>query len=277
MSELVAALGRIAPLELAEDWDNTGVLLSPSIAPEVERVLLTIDLTAAVAEEAIEASAQLIVAYHPPIFSGLKKLVPTDRTARLAILLLERGIAVYSPHTALDSTPGGVNDWLCDAFGPGQRTAIEPAELSTEWEPTGALPTDGPMEALIGQGRRVELTQPLSLQDALYRVKQHLGLQGVRLAVAPEHAHGSEIRSVGVCAGAGGSVLANCQADLLLTGEMRHHDVLARVETGTSVILTEHTNSERGYLPRLKARLEGIFPELSVTLSARDKDPLTIA
>jgi putative NIF3 family GTP cyclohydrolase 1 type 2 len=81
-----------------------------------------------------------------------------------------------------------------------------------------------------------------------------------------------------VCAGAGGSVFEHCHdVDLLLTGEMRHHDILARVASGTSVILTDHTNCERGYLPNLAARLRSVFGEdVAVHVASSDKDPLSI-
>lgn len=266
LAAVVQALNQIAPLELAEDWDNTGLLLTPTVAPEVRRVLLTIDTTRAVVAEAVDLETNLIISYHPPIFSGLKRLVPTERAASNVIRLLEHRISVYSPHTALDAAAGGVNDWLCEAFGPGKRAAIQPRSL-----------TATQTTAKVGMGRRVELSQPIQLEDAVAQAKQYLGLPSVRLAAAPEHRDGVEIRTVAVCAGAGGSVLSECTADLLLTGEMRHHDVLARVEAGTSVILTEHTNSERGYLPTLRQRLLALCPGLDVALSERDTDPLTPA
>ncbi len=96
------------------------------------------------------------------------------------------------------------------------------------------------------------------------------------------------IRTIAICAGSGSSVLGNVKADLYFTGEMGHHDVLDSVSKGTSVILTEHTNSERGYLsevlqPRLQSLLrldQGLDAEndvqIEVTVSTIDKDPLEV-
>lgn len=247
--------------------------MQPHGSVEIQRVLLTIDLTEAVLREAVALSAQAIVAYHPPIFAGLKRLVPEDRTAKLVIGLLHHNIAVYTPHTALDAVPGGMNDWLCEAFGEGNREPVLPSACTPELAARfNAVASSG----APGMGRRVVLRQPLTLDEAIYRVKQHLGLSALRIAASVEHQNGTEIQTVAVCAGAGGSVFEGCNADLFLTGEMRHHDVLAASQSGTSVILTEHTNSERGYLPRLASRISGLFPDIDVVVSACDRDPLRI-
>jgi len=85
------------------------------------------------------------------------------------------------------------------------------------------------------------------------------------------------VRSVAVCAGAGATVLSGVQADLFITGEMSHHDILNAVHSGTSVILCEHSNSERGFLTVLQQRLHLLFDGcVEVCLSSRDKDPVEI-
>jgi putative NIF3 family GTP cyclohydrolase 1 type 2 len=103
--DLLSLLDVIAPLRFAEPWDNTGLLTgNPDAA--ITRVLLTIDLTHAVAEEAICERCELCVAYHPIVFEPIKR-VPHDTVLSRAI---RAGLAVYSPHTALDVAPGGTND-----------------------------------------------------------------------------------------------------------------------------------------------------------------------
>ena len=87
----------------------------------------------------------------------------------------------------------------------------------------------------------------------------------------------SEIKSIGVCAGSGASVLAGCQADLWITGEMSHHEVLDAVHAGTSVILCEHSNTERGYLKLFAKKLTGMLDNhVEVVVSEKDTDPLKI-
>ncbi|MCB1282612.1 MAG: Nif3-like dinuclear metal center hexameric protein, partial [Salinibacterium sp.] len=129
----------------------------------------------------------------------------------------------------------------------------------------------------VGQGRRLSLKNPLSLEQAVRRVKKGLGLSRLRLAAAERHRAGEPIRRVALCACAGGGVLDGQAADLWLTGEMRHHDVLAAREAGISVLLAEHTNTERGYLPVLRDRLlVALDHKVEVVVSERDADPLTV-
>lgn len=365
-------LESVAPLRFAENWDNVGLLIEPSDrARPVERALLTVDLTDAVLDEACGFGAELVVAYHPPIFKGLKRLSRELPAARVALAAARAGLAVYAPHTALDAAPGGVNDWLAAALGEGERRPIteamahergadfklvvfvprpdaaalrdalceagagwigayshcsfnldgqgtfwghegsepavgEPGRLETvselrvemvcsrralpaaaaaiarvhpyeepAWDvyPLAAKPRPG-----AGMGRIVALAEPVPLAELVERVKRHLGLSRVRVAAASEHRAGRPIARAAVCAGAGGALFEGVAGvDLFLTGELRHHDVLEKNARGASVILCDHTNTERGYLPRLAARLEKFAQgALEVRLSERDRDPLEI-
>jgi dinuclear metal center YbgI/SA1388 family protein len=131
LTRIVGHLEDIAPLACAEDWDNVGLLLEPAsdrrdqaAVPSVARALLCIDFTPAVLAEAVAKEADLVVAYHPPLFHPIKRLrgsVPTEQTVLGAA---RAGIAIYSPHTALDAAPGGVNDWLAEGLGRGSSTPL---------------------------------------------------------------------------------------------------------------------------------------------------------
>jgi dinuclear metal center YbgI/SA1388 family protein len=267
LSHVLAALERLAPLSFAEPWDNVGLLLEPvpvlEAAP-VASALLTIDLTDDVVAEAEELGASLVIAYHPPIFQGLKRLRSSEPGERAVLRCASQGISIFSPHTALDAAPGGVNDWLLDAFGPGERAPCLPHGV----------------DARFGQGRSVRLTMPLTLPVAIARIKRHLGLAQLRVAAAAGHADGTRsIHSVAVCAGAGGSVFEKLveRFDLFVTGEMRHHDVRSRVAHGSSVILSEHTHTERGYLQVLSEWLRaGTGGAVAFHVSRCDRDPLSL-
>jgi dinuclear metal center YbgI/SA1388 family protein len=123
LSEIVHALEEIAPTQHAEPWDNVG-LLAGDPQQEVSSAMLTIDYTAQVAEEALRANCDFVIAYHPPIFSPIKRL-----TAGHPVFdAIRRGVAIYSPHTAWDVAPGGTNDFLADALGLGERSPLRIAE-----------------------------------------------------------------------------------------------------------------------------------------------------
>jgi dinuclear metal center YbgI/SA1388 family protein len=123
VSDLVALLEAIAPTRYAESWDNVGLLAGDPKA-EVKRVLLTIDCTDAVLDEAEGAPGTTVVAYHPPIFQPLKRVTAGSVVFRA----LRAGIALYSPHTALDVAPGGTNDVLADALGLEERAPLRPLQ-----------------------------------------------------------------------------------------------------------------------------------------------------
>ncbi|MCK4873465.1 MAG: Nif3-like dinuclear metal center hexameric protein [Phycisphaerales bacterium] len=132
--ELIRRLGHIAPLYLAEEWDNVGLLLG-KCGSDVTSVLLTIDMTPDVIEEATGLGIQLVVAYHPVIFDPIKSLADTTVKGAMLIDVLHAGMGVYCPHTALDAVAGGVTDWLCDGLEPedkagrgGDRRALVPFE-----------------------------------------------------------------------------------------------------------------------------------------------------
>lgn len=132
---VIEILESIAPLDLAEPWDNVGLLLGDRNTNLLGPVFLTIDLTEATLAEAKRKGAGMIVAYHPTIFKQIRRVTADDPKGRTLLGVLESGIPLYSPHTALDATEGGVTDWLCDMLttpgdtknSQGDRRALEPS------------------------------------------------------------------------------------------------------------------------------------------------------
>jgi dinuclear metal center YbgI/SA1388 family protein len=125
LSALLTELERIAPLARAEPWDNVG-LLAGDPAQMVDRVLLTVDCTAEVAAEA--QPGDCVVAYHPPLFKPVTRLT-TGGPHGVVFDAIRRGIAIYSPHTALDAAEGGTNDVLADALGLVDRRPLKPLQV----------------------------------------------------------------------------------------------------------------------------------------------------
>lgn len=123
LQQLIDAMERIAPTRFAEPWDNVGLLVGDPQQP-VSKVMLTIDYTRAVADEAATARCDTVIAYHPVIFDPLKRIT----AGSVVFDALRRGIAIYSPHTALDVADGGTNDVLADAIALADRQPLKPAE-----------------------------------------------------------------------------------------------------------------------------------------------------
>ena len=119
LNTILAQLKNYAPLYLAaQSWDNVGLLVEPDDNnPIIKTILFTNDLTEPVLDEAIERQAQLVISYHPPIFSPLKRLTQNNWKERIILKCIKYGIAVYSPHTSWDAVHNGINQWLISAFG----------------------------------------------------------------------------------------------------------------------------------------------------------------
>jgi dinuclear metal center YbgI/SA1388 family protein len=116
VAELATYLEKFAPSATAADWDNVGLLLGDPSSP-VSRMLTCLTLTADVVQEAIQEQVHLIVSHHPILFRAAKRLTANTPDGKVILPLLRAGIAVYSPHTAFDNCPGGINDILCRRLG----------------------------------------------------------------------------------------------------------------------------------------------------------------
>ena len=126
-------------------------------------------------------------------------------------------------------------------------------------------------------GRLIRLSEPITINRVLELVKSHLKLQHVRLAIADNAEDDMNVETIALCAGSGASLLKNVKADVFLTGEMSHHEVLDAVHCGTSVILCEHSNTERGFLSKWKEVLQSTLGEsVQIDVSLNDHDPLQV-
>ncbi len=242
----------IAPLRFAASWDNVGLIVGDE-ASELARVLLTIDCTSEVLDEARRERVDAIVSYHPPIFAGAKRFL----AGSIAHDAARVGIAIYSPHTALDVADGGPNDVLADALS---MTVRQPLQL-----------LDMAGSAARGMGR-VGALEAAAVPVLVARVKRALSIGKVLVAGTIDR----NITRAAVCAGSGGDLLPDAidaGAQLFLTGELRHHDALRAVAAGLTVVCTLHSASERAALEALERRLSEPLAGVSITRSRMDREP----
>lgn len=127
--KVIAAIEDFAPRRLQESWDNTGMQIGFPQGADCTGALLCVDVTEDIIAEAVERGCNLVVSHHPLIFKGLKSLTGANATERAALGAIRAGVAVYSSHTALDSTCGGVSYALAAALGADVVRALEPAEI----------------------------------------------------------------------------------------------------------------------------------------------------
>ena len=245
-----------APLSLAEDWDNVGLLLGRRDKP-VGRVMTCLTVTPESAQEAVDKGADLIVSHHPVLFHAVKRL--TDETPQGAMLLnlIEHNVAVYSPHTAFDSAPAGINQRIAQGVGLRKIRALQVLDESTG----------------VGIGRIGELSKPTTLKEFAATVRDFFGGADVDLCGSPE----ATIQSVAVTCGAAGSLfelVKKAQADALILGETMFHTFLDAQAYGVNLILPGHYATERFACKCLADELAFTFPELDVFVSSAEKPPL---
>lgn len=253
VQQVYAEMQRIAPLELAESWDNPGLLVD--CGGEVSRVLVTLDITPEVVEEAARKGCQLIVSHHPVIFSPLKRLDERD----VPFQLVRQGISAICMHTNLDAAEGGVNEVLAAIFG------MKDPEIFAD-----------------GCGR-VGGIEPLTVPELAAKAQQELSarcnLPEIGPAVQVKFADtGKPVRRLAVISGAGGSLFEDALAqgaDCLLTGEANHHHAIDAKRLGLSLIAAGHYATEFPVTAAVAEKLRAAFPALDVLVSRDARDPYT--
>ena len=240
VQQLYEAMQALAPLELAESWDNPGLLVD--CAGEVTRVLVTLDITPEVVAEAAAKHCEAIVAHHPVIFDPLKKLGPQD----VPFQLVRAGISAICMHTNLDAAAGGVNEVLAGIFG------MQDPEPFAE-----------------GCGR-IGTTMPTTV-EALAKFcadTLHTGVKYVNGARA--------VTCLAEVSGGGGSYLQEAidrGADCLVTGEAAHHIALLAKQKGIGLVVAGHWGTEHAIADVLAALIARQFPGLTVAHAEADTDP----
>ena len=245
--DFTAAMERIAPKELAAEFDNPGLLIEPD-HDEISRVLVALDCTKAVAEEAAEWSADLVLTHHPLFFHPVKLMAYSDPATAAACVLLRHGIGLFAAHTNLDAAHGGVNDTLCELLGVRD-----------------TIPFDE------GIGRVGTLKEPESLVQFSQRAQTKLG---AKVLVSGEMT--SQVRRIALMGGSGGSSVLPASmegADVLLTGELKHSDAIDAATLGLALVVAGHYETECVVLPPLIKRLQNECFGVQYQLSRVDGSP----
>ncbi|GAA5979354.1 hypothetical protein JCM11641_005010 [Rhodosporidiobolus odoratus] len=305
LSHLESAINRLTPLSLAETaWDNVGLMVQSPTSRDLNlgngdkrRIVLAIDLTTPVCESALASpSTTALLLYHPPIFSGLKSLTLSNPIQASLLRCIANGVSVFSIHTAADNSVGGVNDFMGSGLLKAAGVEDKSKGLDGLIRPgvdkgiRALTPASSPPEGHegAGGGRLVDLEEgggkKLSWAEAIEAVKGVLGLNHIQAARAPSGP--STINTIAICAGSGGGVLKGVKADLWLTGELGHHDILAANAQGIHVFCCNHSATERPWLPYFARRLQRVLDDLAekdgqgveyeVVVSEEDKEPLQV-
>jgi dinuclear metal center YbgI/SA1388 family protein len=262
VSNICKALGQIAPVCLAADWDNVGLLVGDRKSA-VTHVMTCLTVTPETVAEAIDKQAGLIVTHHPFPFSPLKTITTDTNIGAMLWQLAQAGISVYSAHTAFDSAAAGINQQIAEALNLKGIKPLEPID-----DPQSAA-TEG-----LGTGRcgTVEFA---SLAELAQRAKSVFNIEALHIVGDIERS----LTKGGIAGGSAGEFIrcASRQGcDVLITGEARFHTCLEARALGIAMILLGHYASERFALDNLAATLANQFSELTVWASTDEQDPLTL-
>lgn len=254
-------LARLAPLQLAESWDNVGLLVGDRRRP-VARIMTCLTITPGVVEEAIGQGADLIVTHHPLPFKPLQRITTDSVSGTMLLRLIGSEIAIYSAHTAFDSALSGINQMWADLLG---LESVEPLVASVE-PATDASAADG-------SGRCGRLAQDETLGRLVRRAAAAVGAGSPRRVGTEDQ----RVTKVAVACGSGGSFLSAARrrgCDAMITGEATFHTCLEAESLGIGIGLLGHFPSERFAMQRLAETLLGEFPELDVWPSRSERDPV---
>ena len=283
LKEIKSFLEGMAPLAVQESWDNSGLQIGCS-DKDIHKVMVCLDLTEAVLDEAEAIGADLVISHHPLIFKGLKSISGStyqERCVRKAIL---SDIAVYSAHTSLDNILGGVNHKIASLLGLSSLRWLDSGESAEGCDEKcggaaekscgeGAEGKCGGADAVArasGSGLIGELKEPVAAAEFLHTVKTIFDVKALKHSPLSST---TTIRSVALCGGAGAFLLPQAVAkgaDCFISGEFHYHDYF---DPGTLLIELGHYESEQFTQDLLKESLERAFPGLEVVKTSINTNP----
>lgn len=237
--ELLTELRTIAPRELEEEWDNGGLQINMG-HETASKILVALEITEAVIQEAVEQGVDYIVTHHPLLFNKLDVIDGSNITGSYVISLIRHGISVYSAHTCFDTVFGGNNDYLADLL------ELQKVRKIKVWTPFG----DKELSGRVGVFQNA-----MTLKEAADFVETALRLtEQVKVVGNPN----KKIETVGLATGAGGSLIQAAignGCDLFITGDIRHHEAQIAKEMGLCLIDASHYGTEKFFTENFAGKL----------------------
>ena len=257
-------LNEIAPEAAAEAWDNCGMQIDLG-KENAERILICLEITNAVIEEAKQKKVDFIITHHPLYFNAVKKIDNHTLIGKYTIALIEAGISVYASHTCFDKIVGGNNTKICEMLG-----LINPEPLFTG---------TGPFDYV---GYTAEFAEEKTFGEVIKKVAHVLQRAPGELRYVGEE--NMLIKKIGVCSGAGAELVpkaAERGCALFITGDIRYHEAAAASETGMALIDAGHFGTEKIFAENMAKQLRCILEQkkeeskTEIFVSESDKNPFS--
>ena len=260
VADIIRILEELAPRQLAEDWDNSGLQVGSMQWP-VKKVWVSLDPSPPVIQAACKQNVSLLVTHHPLIFRPLKSIDCSHYLGKSIQLAVEHRLCIFSVHTNLDKTDSGLNDMLAERIGLRDVTVLDSHDGSLSF------------------GRIGELARSSSVEALAESVKGALNIEYVRVAGDLKQ----EVSKVLVCSGSGSGLLQEflaSDAHVYLSGDLRYHDALEVSHAHRAMIDIGHFASEHIMVDALahllSTELAAVDAAVEVIAYEKEKDPFVL-
>lgn len=256
IGDVMSVLEAVAPPHLQESYDNSGLLVGDPNAP-LRGVLFCLDSTEAIVQEAVSLGCNLVVAHHPIVFRGLKRLNGATYIERTVMQAIRQDVAIYAIHTNLDNVyRQGVNSKIAEKIGLAETRILAPK----------------PSDFEIGAGLLGYLPQPMDEADFIQHLKKALKTNMVRHTAL----RGKPVRKVTVCGGAGSFLLSEAlraKADAFVTADFKYHEFFD-AEGKLVIADVGHYESEQFTIELLRDIVREKFPTFALHLTNLNTNPV---
>lgn len=258
ISQIIEQMEAFAPLAFQESYDNAG-LITGSPEWSCSGATICLDATEQVILEAVKNNCNLVIAHHPIVFSGLKRINGNNYIEKAVITAIKNDIALYAIHTNLDNVLDGVNGQIADKLELINRQVLSPRKMNEGWQNTGS--------GLIG-----ELAEPISEVEFLTLLKSRFQLEVVKHTSLL----GKKIRRVALCGGAGSFLISKAVAsgaDVFVSGDIKYHEFF---DANSRLLIADigHYESEQFTIDLLCGILREKFPTFAVLKTGVKTNPV---
>ncbi len=258
VKDIKCAMNKIAPEVLKEDFDNVGLMVGDE-EQEVSKILLALDCTKKVIQEAKDNGCDMIITHHPLIFRKPNKIVKNDLLGSKIIELIKNDISLYSSHTNLDSVENGINDTIVKMLGFTSHEIIEESRINGFNN--------------SGLGRIVRLEKEIDIKEIISLIKKNLNVKNLRVVEGVE-----KVKNIAIINGSGQDFIGEAVrlgAECIITGDTTYHFASDYKELGVNIIDAGHFNTEwLVFLETMKALKEN-FKDIEFIDSKESNDPYT--
>ena len=261
LNEVLDIINQKYPEYIQYDWDNSGLNIGDENS-EIKKIMLTLEITEKVIDEAIENKVDLIISHHPFLFSKINKINKKDIKGNLIYKLISNSISVYCMHTSYDLAADGLNDYLLKLLGISSDYTLEEVSSNENYQ-NGET---------YGLGRVASLEKSMDVREFILELKSKLNIDNVRYVGRLD----KNIKTIAIVTGSGADFFEKAKKldiDLLITGDMKYHQAMDALEMDMNVVDCGHYGTEHIFADSIITFLEDSLEDIEITISKNIVDP----